>query len=281
MSARAAAGGRPDRLAEMFARTRAEGRPALIPFLPGGWPELHATVGLVEAAVAGGADAVELGMPFSDPMGDGPVNQQAYQQAIAAGCNTETVLAAVRELRERGVRVPLLVMGYFNTVLAYGVSRFVQAAADAGVDGMIIVDLPPQEAAELEIPARAAGLHMVYLLAPTSTDERIRLVAEHASGFIYCVGVVGITGERAELSAELPEFIGRVRARTELPLAIGFGISERRHVQAVGVLADAAVVGSAFVRAVAAAPAERRAQVVRAFVEEITGREPGHRPAAD
>ena len=121
---------------------------------------------------------------------------------------------------------------------------------------------------------------MVYLLAPTSTDERIRLVAEHASGFIYCVSVVGITGERPELSAELPEFIGRVRARTELPLAVGFGISARAHVQAVGALADAAVVGSAFVRTVAAAPAHQRPEAVRAFVEEITGREPGHRPAA-
>ncbi|MEX2446114.1 MAG: tryptophan synthase subunit alpha [Dehalococcoidia bacterium] len=268
------------RVAEMFARTRAEGRPALIPFIPAGWPELDATVEIVLAAVEGGADAVELGMPFSDPLGDGAVNQQAYEQAIAAGCTPETVFDIVRELRSRGVRIPLLVMGYFNPVLAYGVGRFVQAAADAGVDGFIIVDLPPQEAAELEVPARAAGLHMVYLLAPTSTDERIRLVAEHGSGFIYCVSVVGITGERPELSAELPEFIGRVRARTELPLAIGFGISGRAHVQAVGALADAAVVGSAFVRTVAATPVDQRSDAVRAFVEEITGREPGHRPAA-
>ena len=268
----------PDRLAAMFARARAEGRPAVIPFVPAGWPEVDATVDIVEAAVAGGADAFELGMPFSDPLGDGVVNQQAYEQAIAAGCTTDTVFEAVRELRRRGCSVPLLVMGYFNPVLAYGVGRFVQAAADAGVDGLIIVDLPPQEATELEVPARVAGLHMVYLLAPTSTDERIRLVAEHGSGFIYCVSVVGITGERPELSAELPEFIRRVRARTELPLAVGFGISARQHVEAVGALADAAVVGSAFVRAITAAPRGQRSVAVRAFVEEITGREPGHRP---
>ena len=260
-----------DRIAEMFARTRAEGRPALIPFLPAGWPELNDTVRLVEAALEGGADAVEIGLPFSDPLGDGPVNQQAYEQAIKGGCNTETVLSAVAELRARGVRAPLLVMGYFNPVLAYGVSRFVQAAARAGVDGLIIVDLPPQEAAELEVPARAAGLHMVYLLAPTSTDDRIRLVAEHASGFIYCVSVVGITGERRELSAELPEFMARVRARTDLPLAVGFGISAREHVQAVGALADAAVVGSAFVRTIAEASALERPEAVRAFVREISG----------
>ena len=264
-----------DRLAEMFARTRAEGRPALSPFLPAGWPELNDTVRLVEAALEGGADAVEIGMPFSDPLGDGPVNQQAYEEAIKGGCNTETVLAAVAELRARGVRAPLLVMGYFNSVLAYGVNRFVEAAARACVDGFIVVDLPPQEAAELEAPAREAGLHMVYLLAPTSTDDRIRLVAEHASGFIYCAGVVGITGARSELSAELPEFIARVRARTDLPLAVGFGISAREHVQAVGALADAAVVGSAFVRAIADAPAQQRPAAVRAFVEEITGRVAG------
>ena len=268
----------PDRLGAMFARTRAEGRPAVIPFVPAGWPELDATVDIVEAALAGGADAFELGMPFSDPLGDGVVNQQAYEQAIAGGCTTDTVLEAVRELRRRGCSAPLLVMGYFNPVLAYGVGRFVQAGADAGVDGFIIVDLPPQEAAELETTARAAGLHMVYLLAPTSTDERIRLVAEHGSGFIYCVSVVGITGERPELSAELPEFIRRVRARTELPLAVGFGISTRRHVTDVGALADAAVVGSAFVRAIAAAPEGQRSAAVRAFMEEITGHAPGHRP---
>jgi tryptophan synthase alpha chain len=266
-----------DRLAQMFARTRAEGRPAVIPFLPAGWPELNDTVRLVEAAIEGGADAVEIGLPFSDPLGDGPVNQQAYEQAIKAGCTTETVFAAVAELRARGVRAPLLVMGYFNPVLAYGVNRFVEAAARAGVDGFIIVDLPPQEAAELEVPAREAGLHMVYLLAPTSTDDRIRLVAAHGSGFIYCVGVVGITGARSELSAELPEFIARVRARTDLPLAVGFGISAREHVAAVGGLADAAVVGSAFVRTIAEATAPERPDAVRAFVEEITGREPAPR----
>ena len=168
-------------------------------------------------------------------------------------------------------------MGYFNPVLAYGVNRFVEAAARAGVDGFIIVDLPPQEAAELEVPAREAGLHMVYLLAPTSTDDRIRLVAEHASGFIYCTGVVGITGARAEVSAELPEFIARVRARTDLPLAVGFGISAREHVAAVGMVADAAVVGSAFVRMIAEATARGRPDAVRAFVEEISGREPAPR----
>src|SRR5690606_9232150 len=139
-------------------------------------------------------------------------------------------------------------MGYFNTLLAYGVSRFVATAVEAGVDGLIIVDLPPEEAAELEEPARAAGLHVIYLLAPTSTAERIRAVARHASGFIYCVSVTGVTGARDALSDELPGFLERVRAETDVPLAVGFGISRREHVEAVGRMADAAVVGTAFVR---------------------------------
>jgi len=261
-----------DRLAEMFARTRAEGRPAVMPFLPAGWPELHDTVRLVEAAIEGGADAFEIGMPFSDPLGDGPVNQVAYTQAIANGCTTETVFDAVRTLRARGIRAPLLVMGYFNTILAHGLERFVRDAKSAGVDGFIVVDLPPQEAGELEPLVKAAGLHMVYLLPPTATPDRIRLIAGHASGFIYCVGFVGITGERAEVSSELPGLLARVREQTDLPLAVGFGISRHEHVRAVGELAEGVVVGSAFVRSVAEASSEERPAAARRFLEEITGR---------
>lgn len=269
--------GPADRLAEMFARTRAEGRPAVIPFVPGGWPELDATPDIALAAVAGGADALEIGVPFSDPLADGVTNQQAYRQALDGGANLGTVLDSVRACRAAGVRVPLLLMGYFNPLLAYGVSSFVRDAADAGVDGLIIVDLPPEEAAELAEPARAAGLHMVYLLAPTSTADRIRAVTAEASGFIYCVSVIGVTGARTALSDELPAFMGRVRQWTELPLAVGFGISSREHVREVGRVADAAVVGSAFVRAIAEAPAGHRVDVVQAFVEGLTGR--GTEPA--
>lgn len=272
---------RADRIAEMFAAARASGRTPVIPFIPAAWPEIDATVEVVQAALAGGAAAVEIGLPFSDPLGDGPVNQRAYGEAIANGCTPETVLAIVRELRARGVRAPLLVMGYFNPLLSYGVSRWVQDAVASGVDGLITVDLPPQEAEELERPAREAGLHLIYLLAPTSTDERIRLVAEHGSGFIYCVSVVGITGVRSEVSAELPEFIARVRSRTDLPLAVGFGISSREHVQAVGQIADAAVIGSAFVQLVGETPRDQRPARVRAYLEEITGRDPGIAPVAD
>ena len=264
-----------DRIARAFAAARAEGRTPVFPFIPAGWPEIDATVEIVEAAVAGGAAGVEIGLPFSDPMGDGPTNQRAYEEAIRNGANAETVFAAVRELRARGVSVPLIVMGYFNPLLSYGISRFVQTAAEAGVDGLITVDLPPQEAGEVEAPAREAGLHMIYLLAPTSTGDRIQLVADHGSGFIYCVGVVGITGARSVLSDELPEYIARVRAQTDLPLAIGFGISSREHVRQVGEYADAAVVGSAFVQLVGETPREERPAKVRAYLEEITGRDSG------
>lgn len=269
-----------DRIAEAFAAVRKDGGVPVVPFIPAGWPEIDATVEIVEAAVAGGAAAVEIGWPFSDPMGDGPTNQRAYEQAIRNGATGETVLDAVRTLRARGVRVPLIVMGYFNPLLSYGISRFVQDAVEAGVDGLIVVDLPPQEAGELERPARAAGLHLIYLLAPTSTEDRIRLVAEHGSGFIYCVGVVGITGARSVLSDELPEYLERVRGLTDLPLAIGFGISSREHVETVGRYADAAVVGSAFVQLVGETPREERPARVRAYLEEITGRDPGSAPVA-
>jgi tryptophan synthase alpha chain len=265
-------GDRPDRLAAMFERTRAEGRPAVIPFVPAGWPEADATPEIVEAAIAGGADALELGLPFSDPLADGPANQQAYYEALQQGVTPVTVLENVRELRAAGVEIPLIIMGYVNPMLAYGAERWVRDAVEAGVDGLIVVDLPPGEARELEEPARAAGLQMIYLVAPTSTAERLALVAEHASGFVYCVSLTGTTGARAELSKELPEFIARVRAHTKLPLAVGFGISERRHVEEVGALADAAVIGSAFVRTISEVPRDERASVVRGFLERMTGR---------
>ena len=261
-----------DRLAELFARTRAGGRPALIAFVPGGWPEPDATPELVRALLEGGADAVELGIPFSDPLADGPTNQAAYQQALDAGVTPDDVLEAVRTLRAGGVSAPLLLMGYFNPLLASGLETFVGAAAEAGVDGLIVVDLPVEEAAELAQPARAAGLHVVYLLAPTSTGDRIAAVAERGSGFVYCVSVTGVTGARPQPSQELPAFVERVRERTDLPLAVGFGISRREHVVEVGRIADAVVVGSVLVNAIADAPRDERSATARALMQELSGR---------
>ncbi len=262
-----------DRIAAMFARTRAEARPALIPFVPGGWPEIDATIEIARAAVEGGADALELGIPFSDPLADGVTNQQAYQQALALGVTLATVLDAVRAIRASGITIPLLLMGYSNTLFSYGLPRFVRDATEAGVDGLVIVDLPPEEAGELEALARAVGMHLIYLLAPTSTHNRIAAVAAHASGFIYCVSVTGVTGARTALSDDLPAFLGRVREQTSVPLAVGFGISQPEHVQAIGAVADAAIVGGAFVQVVGAASRDGRAEAVRAFVAAMRGLE--------
>jgi tryptophan synthase alpha subunit len=264
----------PDRIAALFARTRAEGRPAVIPFVPAGWPEFDATPEIVQAAIAGGADAIELGLPFSDPLADGTTNQQAYYESLQQGTTPVTLLDTVRSLRASGVTIPIMIMGYVNPMTSYGPDRWVTDAVEAGVDGLIIVDLPPNESAEIEIPAHKAGLHIIYLVAPTSTDDRLRLVTEHSSGFVYCVSLTGTTGARSELPEELPEFIARVRAQTDLPLAIGFGISERRHVQQVAALADAAIIGSAFVRTISDTPREGRAAAVREFVERMTGATP-------
>ena len=261
-----------DRLAQMFARTQAEGRPAVVLFTPCGFPERDATYDIVMAALEGGADAIEIGVPFSDPLGDGPSIQLANDQARRAGFEPPDLWPLIRRLRADGVTAPLLLMGYCNPLFAYGIEAFVTDAAAAGADGLIVVDLPPEEAGELEASARKAGLHVVYLLAPTSTEERIALIAKHASGFIYCVSVTGVTGARAALSDQLPAFVARVRAHSALPLAIGFGISSRQQVQEVGGFADAAVIGSAFVNMIADTPREERRTRVRAFVEEITGR---------
>ena len=261
-----------DRIAELFERTRAEGRPALIAFVPGGWPEPDATPGIVRALLEGGADAVELGVPFSDPLADGVTNQAAYQQALDAGVTQDDVLASVRALRDDGVTAPLLLMGYFNPMLAPGTESFARAAAEAGVDGLIVVDLPVEEADELAKPARAHGVHLVYLLAPTSTAERIEAVGERGSGFVYCVSVTGVTGARAQLPEDLPAFIARVREGASLPLAVGFGISAREHVEEVGRIADAAIVGSAVVQAIREAPIERRHEAVRNLMERLSGR---------
>jgi len=262
---------RPDRIAETFARTRAEGRPALMPFVPAGWPEADATTEIIEAAIAGGADIFELGLPFSDPLADGATNQQAYYEALQQGVTPVTVLENVRELRARGVSIPIIIMGYINPILAYG-EAFARDAVEAGVDGLIVVDMPPNEGREIEEPARAAGLHVIYLVAPTSTEERLQLVAEHAGGFVYCVSLTGTTGARPRMSEGLDEFLGRVREHTDLPLAVGFGISERTHVEQVGAVADGAVVGSAFVNVVRDTPRNERAEAVRAFVEQMSGR---------
>ena len=235
---------------QLFAACAAEGRAAFIPFLMAGDPDLGATAELLDALVAGGADLIELGVPFSDPIADGPVNQRAAVRALAAGTKLSGILELVARHRER-LGVPIVLFTYFNPVHARGVSRFAEQAAASGVDGVLCVDLPPEEGACELVPAlRERGVDSIFLLAPTSTRERVARVAAVSSGFIYYVSRTGVTGERGELASELVRDVKRLRRKVAQPLAVGFGISRPEQVAAVAAVADGVVVGSALVRLV-------------------------------
>lgn len=235
---------------EVFERCAREGRAAFIPFLMAGDPSLEATAACLEALAAGGADIIELGVPFSDPIADGPMNQRAAVRALAAGTKLSGILQLVARQRDR-LGVPIVLFTYFNPIHARGVERFAEQAAASGVDGVLCVDLPPEEAERELAPAlRVQGVDLIFLLAPTSTRDRVQRVAEVASGFIYYVSRTGVTGERSTLPGELVKDVKRLRKRLHTPLAVGFGISSAAHVEAVGEIADGVVVGSALVRLV-------------------------------
>ncbi len=219
-----------------------------MPYLAAGYPDLPTSLDLFQTLAEAGADLIEIGVPFSDPLADGPVIQAATQRALAQGVTPDDCIAAVRNLRQRGVTIPLLLMGYVNPILAYGLERYVADAAAAGADGFIIPDLPPDEADEIEAACQRHGLAMIYLVAPTSTPERIALAAAHSTGFIYLVSVAGITGARSDLPSHLAEFVARVRQQSGLPLAVGFGISTPAQAAAVAAIAEGVVVGSALVK---------------------------------
>lgn len=261
------------RLQSTFDRLKREGRTGLIAYVTAGFPTREATVPIVKALLDGGADAIELGLPFSDPLADGATVQRATFAALQNGTTPADVLATARQLRESGVEAPLVLMGYVNPMYAYGLERFAADMAAAGLDGMICVDLPPEEAGPIHAAFRAHGLDLVFLLAPTSTDERIAHVARLASGFIYCVGLLGTTGVRSVLSDELPEYMARVRRHTDLPLAVGFGISKAEHIAQISQLCEAAAIGSAIIEAIERAEPGREAESVRAYVEVVTGRQ--------
>ena len=235
-------------ISETFARCRAEGRAAFVPFIVAGDPDLATTEELLSVLAEAGADLIEIGVPFSDPIADGPVIQAAGQRALAAGATLERILASIARVRGR-LGVPLVLFSYANPILVHGAARFAEKAAASGVDGVLIVDLPPEEAAAEVSPALAAhGLDRILLLAPTSGPERIDLVARAGSGFVYYVSRTGVTGEREALAAELPRQLRAVRRRLRLPVVVGFGISTPAQVAAVAPLADGVVVGSALVR---------------------------------
>ena len=261
-----------ERLRQRFAAGKQEGRPLFIGYLTAGYPAREDTVPALLAMEAGGADVLELGVPFSDPMADGATIQAANQVALEQGVSLADCVQYVREARAAGLQAPVILMGYYNPILSYGEARLARDASVAGIDGFIVVDLPPEEATAFVASCRAHGLSFVPLVAPTTHDERIALIASVADSFLYCVSVTGTTGAAKVALDDLPAFIGRVRAHCSLPLAVGFGVSTRAHVEAVGKVADAAVVGSAIINAIAAAEPELRAQRVREFVEDVSGR---------
>ncbi len=256
------------RIGPRFEQLAQEGRRALVMYLTIGYPQRDAALDLVPAIVEAGADMIELGVPFTDPLADGATVQHATEIALRNGVNVKFCLETVRTLRAQGIGVPMLFMGYYNPMLQYGLERFCADAHEAGVDGLIVPDLPPEESHELQAACIAHDIDLIFFLAPTSTDERMREVAERATGFIYCVSLTGITGSRTEIAAQLPEFLARVRAATSTPLAVGFGISEPRHAQKVAEIADGVVVGSALLNVVEHA-AEQGTDEVRAFVASM------------
>jgi tryptophan synthase alpha chain len=257
-----------DRIAEAFALARAEGRAALVTYVMAGDPDLATSEAMALACVEGGADLVELGIPFSDPMADGPTIQHAAERALAAGTTLAGVLEVAKAVRARS-GVPIALMGYLNPILSFGVDRFAAAAARAGVDALIVPDLLPEEA-EVLAPLAGRGVRTVFLLAPTSTPARIEAAARAASGFLYFVSVAGVTGAKRPVAAEVGPVVAAVRARSPVPVVIGFGVSDPAQARALAPLADGVVVGSAVVSRVAEPGARRvRAERVRAFVRSL------------
>ena len=236
-----------NRITHRFQELRRAGRKALIPYITAGDPRPELTVPMLHALVAAGADIIELGVPFSDPMADGPVIQKACERALAQGTTPRRVLELVREFRQIDAQTPLVLMGYLNPIERMGHAAFVAAARDAGVDGVLTVDLPPEEAAEPIELMNAAGIAPIFLVAPTSSVERIRCTAQLAQGYLYYVSLKGVTGSAALNVAEVAEKLATIRACTDLPLGVGFGIKDPPTAAAVARIADAVVVGSALV----------------------------------
>ena len=238
------------RLDARFAALKAEGRGGLVTFLTAGDPDGDTGFEILKGLPAAGADIIELGMPFSDPMADGPAIQASSQRALANGMSVRGTLDQVRAFRQDDDATPIVLMGYFNPIHHYGAEAFVADAKAAGVDGLIIVDLPPEEEAELCLPALKGGINFIYLTAPTTDDKRLPRVVENASGFVYYVSIVGITGTASAAVGDVEAAVARIRRHTDLPVAVGFGITTPEAAADVASVADAAVVGSALVKRV-------------------------------
>lgn len=275
------------RIARTFDRLRAEGRKALIPYVTAGDPYADVTVELMLALAQAGADVIELGVPFSDPMADGPVIQKASERALARGIGMAQVLEMVRGFRSRDEHTPVVLMGYANPIERYdqrhGEGAFIAAAHDAGVDGVLVVDYPPEECETFAARLKAHGLDPIFLLAPTSTDERIREVGRVASGYVYYVSLKGVTGAGHLDTSAVAQMVPRIRACVSVPVGVGFGIRDAESARAVARVADAVVIGSRLVQLIEQEPRDRVAATgarfiaeIRAALDSLSAKEPAH-----
>ena len=267
----------PNRIDVTLARLRADGEKALAPFLTVGFPDVPTSEAMAHAALEAGADMLELGVPFSDPLAEGPTIQMTSHRALRNGVTLDTVLEVVARLRASQPLAPLILMGYYNPFLQFGVERFVERARDVGADGVIVPDLPLEESGEsgqsggFKDTCEGQGVYLIPLLAPTSSDLRIAAACKGARGFIYCVSLTGVTGAQRSMSPVLAQLVGRIRQHSDLPVLVGFGVSQRQHVEEIGGFADGAIVGSALLNAVDRAPLDRAADTVRSFVRALKG----------
>ncbi|MEJ5311629.1 MAG: tryptophan synthase subunit alpha [Anaerolineae bacterium] len=255
------------RITETFELLRQTGRKALMPYVTMGYPALESALDIVPALAEAGADLVELGVPFSDPLADGATIQAAGQKALANGMSLALCLEQAATLRARGVSVPFVLMGYYNPMMQFGFEQLAQRAVASGIDGLIVPDLPPEEATVLHAAATAHGLDVIFLLAPTSDATRVQMVTTLSGGFVYLVSLIGVTGARESLPPDLADFVARVRAVTDKPLAVGFGIATPEQAAQVAQIADGVIVGSALIKVIGAA--EHPAEAARAFTAAL------------
>lgn len=258
-----------NRLESTLRSARDAGRKLLVPFFTGAYPDRDTFVALLLEAQAAGADALEVGIPFSDPSADGPVIQRASECALAGGATVRSIFAAVAEARGRGLELPLLYMTYYNPILAFGGEVFAAAAIESGADGVLVVDLPAEESGEFAPAARAAGLDTVMLVAPTTPDSRIGPVLSGCSGFAYCVSVTGVTGEKQPVVEAVGELVARVRAVTDLPALVGFGVSGPEAARSIATVADGVIVGSALLSALGEQRGVSAVAAAGAFLREL------------
>lgn len=261
------------RLTDRFAKLKAENRAALITYVMAGDPDHGTALEIVKGLPGAGVDVIELGLPFTDPMADGPAIQAAGQRSLAGGGSLQRTLETVRAFRETDAETPVVLMGYYNPIYSRGVERFLEEARAAGVDGLIVVDLPPEEDDELCLPAQRAGLHFIRLATPTTDDKRLPMVLTNTSGFVYYVAIAGITGAAESNAAVVAPEVARIKAHTDLPVCVGFGVKSAEGARAMGQVADGVVVGSAIVARIGAG--DSPAQVlgfVRSLAEGVHGR---------